>query len=29
MNQPWPLKELTLLKDDTTVIPFLLSARTG
>jgi hypothetical protein len=25
MNQPWPLKELTLLKDDTTVIPFLLS----
>jgi hypothetical protein len=25
MNQAWPLKELTLLKDDTTVIPFLLS----
>jgi hypothetical protein len=25
MNQAWPLKELTLLKEDTTVIPFLLS----
>jgi hypothetical protein len=25
MNQAWPLKELNLLKDDTTVIPFLLS----
>jgi hypothetical protein len=25
MNQLWPLKELNLLKDDTTVIPFLLS----
>jgi hypothetical protein len=25
MNQPWPLKELNLLKDDTTVIFFLLS----
>jgi hypothetical protein len=25
MNQPWPLKGLNLLKEDTTVIPFLLS----
>jgi hypothetical protein len=25
MNQAWPLKELSLLKEDTTVIPFLLS----
>jgi hypothetical protein len=25
MNQAWPLNQLTLLKEDTTVIPFLLS----